>query len=348
MIVDKNYCMSSFLMYRTIADHRRTFKEDIVPQFFTPNQNRVPIHNSTELFEALRKQVVHACKHSNTALALSGGIDSAILAKLMPKGSKAYTFRCVVPGIEVTNEVPQAAKYAEECGLEHEVIEIYWEDFEKYAPILMQHKGAPIHSIEVQIYKAALKAKEERISQLIFGESADCVFGGLSNILSREWSFDDFVTRYQYVSPRKTLIEPVAVLEPIMRHEKDGMVDPHDFMSTEFYVESMGSYDNASKTAGVSVIAPYANCYMAVPLDYERVRSGENKYLVREVFNRLYPGFIAPPKTPMPRPMNEWLANWEGPKRTEFLSNNNWSELSGDQKWLIWALEKYLNLIEKN
>lgn len=52
-----------------------------------------------------------------TALVLSGGIDSAILAKFMPKGSIAYTFKCVVPGVQVTDETVIASKYAQECGL---------------------------------------------------------------------------------------------------------------------------------------------------------------------------------------------------------------------------------------
>ena len=114
---------------------------------------------------------------------MSGGIDSAIIAKYMPKGSTAYTFKCVVPGTEVTDESAQAAKYAKECGLKHKVIEIYWEDFVRFAPELMKHKGAPIHSIEVQIYKAALKAKEEGFERLIFGESSDVSYGGLSCLL---------------------------------------------------------------------------------------------------------------------------------------------------------------------
>ena len=52
----------------------------------------------------------------------------------MPKGSTAYTFRCVVPGMQVTDESPAAARFAAECGLKHEIIDIYWEDFEALTP----------------------------------------------------------------------------------------------------------------------------------------------------------------------------------------------------------------------
>ena len=46
----------------------------------------------------------------------------------------------------------------------------------------------------------------------------------------------------------------------------------------------------------------------------------------------------------MPRPMDEWFKDWKGPERSEFWPNcvNN---LTGDQKYYIWALEKFLNMI---
>lgn len=344
MIVDKDYCISSFLMYRLIHDENKTFADGIFPNIVKPFTDRIPIKTSLQLEDALRSQVEGCVADGKTVIALSGGIDSAILAKMMPKGSKAYTFRCIVPGVEVTNEVPMAKRYAEECSLEHEIIDVYWEDFEKYAPMLMKHKGAPIHSIEVQIYKAALKAKAEGFERVLYGESADCVFGGLSKILSQDWKIGDFIDRYQYVAPYKVLRKPKYVLEPFIRHEKNGYIDTHGFLSAEFYKESINSYINASQTAGVEVVMPYAHCILEGELDYSRVRNGENKYLVREVFKRLYPNFVIPPKTPMPRPMNEWFANWQGPIRNEFYPHCT-DNMSGDQKWLVWVLERFLNMI---
>ncbi len=47
----------------------------------------------------------------------------------------------------------------------------------------------------------------------------------------------------------------------------------------------------------------------------------------------------------MPRPMNEWMKGWRGPTRKEF-----WHQcadnMSGDQKWMVYALEKYMNLLD--
>ena len=188
-ITDKKYCMSSFLMFRTIIDKTRRFTDDTVPFYVNPPAGRTRIHNSEELFRALAKQMNVLTEKKKPALALSGGIDSAILAKFMPPGSLAYTFKCTAGGIPVTDESGTAARYAAECGLQHKTVEIRWNDMEDLAPVLMRHKGAPIHSIEVQIYKAALEAKKDGADVFNLGEIADSLYGGMSQQLGRDWTF---------------------------------------------------------------------------------------------------------------------------------------------------------------
>ena len=346
MDIDKKYCMSSYLTLRTIYDHNKTFAKDIFPVFFEENKDRENVFSSFDLFNKLKKHVNEATKNGKAALALSGGIDSAILAKFMPKGSTAYTFKCIVPGIDVVDETKVAEKYAKECGLNHKIIEIYWEDFEKFTPILMKHKGAPIHSIEVQIYKAALQAKKDGFDTLIFGESADVNYGGQDGLLSKDWTVQEYIERYSYVNPKKVLKEPVEMVEPFYLYSKNGLMNVHEFNRHVYYCESIGSYINATKAANIKCCAPYSKTYMGIPLDLKRIRKGENKYLVREVFKILYPDFESPKKIPMPRPMNEWLQNWEGPTRPEFIENIDMSQFSGDQKWLLWCLERFLNNID--
>ena len=346
MKTDKAYCASSFLMYRTVYEKELCFGENYPPVRHYPTpQNRTPIADSDTLLRVLKEKTEAAAAGGKAALALSGGIDSAILAKFMPKGSVAYTFKCVVPGMKVTDESGAAAKYAAECGLEHRIIEVTWEDIEQLAPVLMAHKGAPIHSIEVQIYKAALQVKADGFDTLVFGESSDVTFGGMSGLLSKDWLYGDFLERYAYVMPYKVLKEARLETAPVIKHEKDGFVDPHAFCSTEFYEESLNSYYNATDTAGVRFAAPFSECIMSVPIDYDRIRSGENKYLVREVFNKLYDGFAIPPKLPMPRATNEWLRDWQGPVRHEFYPHCT-DEMTGDQKWLVWSLERFMNMYE--
>ena len=346
MKVNKSMGLSSYFMYRygfneniSISDKYPNHIEDI-------DFERVPVKNSKDLELALKNKMEENTADGNAVLALSGGMDSAILAKFMPKGSTAYTFRCIIPGVKVTDESERAAYYAKCCKLEHKIIDITWEDIEKTIEPLMKHKGGPIHSIESQIYIAALKAKDEGFSKIIFGENADIIFGGMDGLLQKDWLFNDFVDRYMYVKPYHVLKEPELPLEPFYEFENDGHIDGHDFINKYFRQEALGTYNNACDTAGIKFVGPFSQTVMDCPIDYKRIRSGDTKYLIREVFDKLYDGMSVPEKIPMPRPVNEWFADWEGPIRPEFIPHCT-DNMSGDQKWMVWCAEKYLDLLDE-
>ena len=343
-MIDKSFCMSSFLMYRYIYDDKKDF--GLPHKNININFERTPIADCQELIDFLRKQVTAATADGKAALALSGGIDSAILAKFMPKGSTAYTFRCLVPGKKVEDESERAAHWAEICKLKHKIIDIYWEDVEAVVDKLMLHKGAPCHSIETQIYIAAQKVLADGFPKFIFGETADAIYGGDDSLLSKDWLFGEFVDRYSYILPYKVLREPQMPLKPFRDFEVDGHVAPHNFMDTYYRQESTGSYLNSCSLAGVEFVAPYSLTRMAHPIDYKKIRSGESKYIVREAFRKLYPGEEIPKKTPMPHPVNEWFENWQGPTRKEFLPHCQ-EGLNGNQRWMVWILERFLNLLER-
>ena len=337
--------MSSYLMFRYVFDQERFFSPDKPCKVVDLSFSRAPIKTAEELLAALAADVENACRGRKAALALSGGIDSAILAKLCPGGTKAYTFRCVVPGVIVTDESAQARHWAELCGLDHEVVDITWQDIEAVSDVLMCHKGAPIHSIEAQIYLASRKALKDGAEKFIFGENADIIYGGMNGLLAKDWLFAEFVDRYTYVMPYKVLRKPELILEPFQEFERDGHIDGHDFINKYFRQEALGTYTNACQTAGIEFVGPYSKTVLDKPIDYARIRSGDTKYLVREAFRSLYPDEPMPTKIPMPRPMNEWMKNWSGPTRPEFWPHCT-DGMTGDQKWMVWALERYLNMLD--
>lgn len=343
---NNSYCMSSFLMYRRVVDRHTSFVGGSYPNTIPETWSKIGISTSEELEGHLKDVVRKATADGKAALALSGGIDSAVLAKFMPVGSKAYTFHCTAGEKPTVDETTTAAHYAKECGLNHSIIEVTWDDMENYAPVLMKHKNAPIHSIEVQIYKAGLQAKADGFERIIYGETADVNYGGLSNILSKDWHVGEFIERYAYLKPWMALKNPTVDFSIVEKFEKQGIVDVHRYLSEFDIVESINSYVNACETAQIDFIAPYADTYLASPLDLNRIRKGENKYMIRDIFRRLYPDFVLPDKLPMPRATDLWLDNWDGPKRPEFIPNCVYN-MTGDQKWLLWSLEKYLNMLEE-
>ncbi len=341
---DKSYCMSSFLMYRYIADATKTFKESVEPYFFKANPNKFHIKSVEDVSDSIKQYIDEIISAGGKiGLALSGGIDSAILAKYVPENTQTYTFRCVAPGS--LDETSIAKKYADICSLPNKVVEVTWDDYLTFSPVLMKHKGAPIHSIEPQIYKAALEARNDGVTHLLFGENADIIFGGMDGLLAKDWTFNEFVQRYSYLDPRKIHKGGQLILEPFEKYRKGDDIDFYGFICDYFYYEANNSYDNACSTAGVQYSTPFNRMKLDFILDYNRIRTGDTKYLLRELFNKLYPQLGQPVKIPMPRAVTQWLSDWEGPQRPEFVPHCA-DGLKGDQRWMIFILEMFLNLLD--
>jgi asparagine synthetase B (glutamine-hydrolysing) len=342
-MVDNVYAMSSFLQFRAVYDSNIRFSEKLdLPRRAETSfaEKRKPVNNAEQLYGHIAGFMERETRGGKAALALSGGIDSAVCAKLMPKGSVAYTFKCVVPDKQVTDETVKAKLFCDMNGLEQRVVEVFWDDYETLSQELFRYIRAPFHSIDVQIYKAALQAKRDGFDTLIFGQGADLIYGGFDKLLSRDWTMGEFIERYSCVMPYKALKDFVIITEPYVRFNKNGFIDLHNFLDAHLFWEDIHSYHNSCAAAGIK----FAGAYMDTvhkPLDIKRVRSGDSKYLVREVFKRLYPDVEMADKTPMPRPMDEWLERWEGPKRPEFWPNCH-VNMTGDQKYYVWALEKFL------
>ncbi|MBN1777830.1 MAG: asparagine synthase [Clostridiales bacterium] len=334
-------------MFRESADQNKWFSDRFPKAFVDFPKDRTAVCDSGDLLRVLKKQIDDYTRGKKIGLALSGGIDSAILLKLMPQNTVAYTLKCVSPGAECIDESAQAKRYIDYAAPDtgHTVVPVSWEDMESLSPRLMRHKGAPIHSIEVQICKLAMQAKADGCDAVVFGETADCIYGGHSKLLARDWSFGEFVDRYAFVPPYRALKDPQLILEPFRAYEKDGYIDVFRFIS-EFVVRiSVNSYINACAVAGIELFMPYAHTVMGCPPDMGRIRGGEGKYIVRGVFEQLYPAIGVPLKLPMPRPMSEWLKGWPGPVRDEFWPHCT-DTMTGDQKWLVWSLERFLDILD--
>jgi len=339
---DKNFCMSSYLAFRYIEDLDKNFpgfKHELIKP--VPEEDKDIVFNIEEMDKHIKK-VFESLKNEKLGIMLSGGMDSAILATYMPKGSDAYTFR-FLNGEFQKEELAKAENYAKICGLKLHYVDINWDTSTRSLKILMESKGAPVHSIEPQIYEAAMQAKKDGVTCMIVGESADLIFGGMDGLLSRDWKYEDFVNRYTFLNPEKALVNPVSMNYLYERYRINiDYLDFERFLDEVFSIESSSSYLNAFKVAGMKYCDPYSKMKMGDKLDSARVRSGDTKYLVRELFKKRY-GFDAPNKTPMPRPVDIYFKDWEGPKREEFRKDIDMSSLTGNQKWQLYCLERFLD-----
>lgn len=345
-MINKNYCMSHYLAFRFIKDENINFFDGLTHTVFKPHDKSeiTPVSSASDMDKIYKKLVDNFYVKGKTAVLLSGGIDSAILASYVPKGTKAYTFKCVAEG--AIDETQQAKKYCDIYGLDHEIIEMHWSDFEELTPEILKKDKVPFHSIEIQLTKAAKHAKKAGIERFIIGESADLIFGGMDQLISKDWNFDDFYKRYNFVEPGAALKEAISVRDVYEKYRlPNDKIDFLKFMDEMFSIESSSSYMHSFKNEGIKYLDPYSYTKMADPLDLNRVRNGEPKYLVRELFMMKYPQLEVPNKIPMPRATNQWLKDYKvtRPEFIEGCTNN----MNGDQKWLCWCLENFLNLYEQ-
>lgn len=345
-MTNKEYCMSHYLAFRFIKDENINFFDNLEHKVFQAldENSLISVETIDDMDKIIREKIEKFYVPNKTAILLSGGIDSAILASYVPKGTKAYTFYCAVPN--AIDEREQAKKYCDIYQLNHEIIEMNWSDFEELTPEILKADGVPFHSIEVQLLKACKYAKSQGIDRIIYGDAADYVFGGMDKILSKDWTFNEFIARYNFVEPSKVLKEPIDIKEVYEPYRKDkDMIDFQAFLKNYMDIESYTSYMHAFELGNVKYLDPFESMKMAQPLDLNRIRNGEPKYMVRELFKKRYPHLEIPTKIPMPRAMNQWLENYKT-TRPEFIEKCT-ENMTGDQKWLCWCLEQFLNMYDK-
>jgi len=340
----KDFCMSSFLALRYIEKPDADFSPQLHhrPCKKVPESVKTLVSNATDLHKAISK-VFDSLKGERLGLLLSGGMDSAILASYMPEGSDAYTFR-FLGGSFQASELERAELFARRAKLHLHYVDIDWSVVEKCILPVMESKGAPVHSIEPQLYYAARQAQADGIEKIIIGDAADYVFGGMDGLYAKDWTYDEFVKRYNYIDPAEVLVNPVSMDYLYKRYSPaPGKIDFVEFLDVVCTDESYASYDNAFAAAGMPYEDPYEKLRMAEPLDLSRLRSGDSKYIVRDLFRMRYPDLEVPQKLPMPRPVDAYFASWGGPTRPEFRKDIDMGRYSGNQKWLLWCLERFLN-----
>lgn len=343
-VVDKNFCMSSFLSFKYVCDPCRIWKEGVEPRplSLTPKDKRTACKTSADIDVQIKK-LLSEVDLTKAALMLSGGIDSGIVASYMPKGMKAYTAHNKAPATDL--EVGRAAKICEANGLEHVVVEITWDDFDRSMDAMMKKDRCPVSANEPQVFALVERAIRDGADTIIFGDDADAVFGGYDQMCAKDWTFDEWVRRYTFVDPAEVLREP-ADMTPVFEPYRVGdHVDLVKFIQEIAAISSGVAYYNTYDYFEVNYFDPFTFLKMADPLDLGRVRNGESKYLLRELYRGKYPDFPVPEKLPMPRSMNVWLDWWKGPQRPEF-KQDCIGGLTYEQRFLVYSLERFLNLME--
>ena len=144
-IIDKDFCLSSYMAFRYIYKDNYDFFGRMQHQTFkgVPKEGRVKVRTANEIDFFIKKQIDDLYqKHTKIGILLSGGMDSAVLATYLKPGSNAYTFRTNLSNT-FDADIERSEKYCRMLGLNHIYIDIDFDDYKKYTPIVMQSKSAP-------------------------------------------------------------------------------------------------------------------------------------------------------------------------------------------------------------
>ncbi len=294
----------------------------------------------------------------NSAILLSGGMDSAILLPFMPKDTIAYTIYHEQLGDD--NEISIARKYCEKFGIKHKVISVDPKDYFSCMDALMTQKKMPLSPAEPIFYLASKVGVSDGFTQVVTGAGADARLGGF-NKDRQKYTVKSYQKRLAktYVKPSKALnhfanIDSVLIdyvkaahtkqskiknllAKLIPSNNKTKNIDTKRFLSDISYERF--AYDNAIGLAGAEHISPLKEIQYNIDEDRNKKQP---KYFIQDIYKDIY-GYLPPKKKGLQKP--SFLLKEYSPENFDlFKQDLDINKLTYDKKFLIYCLERFEKL----
>ena len=245
---------------------------------YTKTKYKLPIEFDDKMKRVDSDDIEERLKSSDTAIFLSGGLDSSLLAAInKPKiAYVAYYPECECNEIKWANQV---AKYLD---IILKSVKITKNRYLSTIEYLIKQKGDGLHPNEPCIYLLALQAKKDGYNKVILGSGADGLFGGYTDLLINEtkWmnSAQTFIDRYAYIK------KDVSI--PFKKWKKWGM---YRFL---LEIHTPGLIDratNACNAAEVESVFPYLENGIPQLMWNAPMEQKINKIILREIANKYLP-----------------------------------------------------------
>jgi len=119
------------------------------------------------------------------------------------------------------------------------------------------------------------------------------------------------------------------------------------FLEQNYHGMTMQSFWHIPDMVGVSMYCPWGEIGMVRPLDLQRIRHGEPKYIVQEAFRTLSGDCPVPEKIPFTRP--DYLRAGFYTRDIPFLRKDiDIPELSAQQRWMLFCLCNFYRVARGN
>lgn len=291
--------------------------------------------------ELLEQDVASRLQHiEQPAIFLSGGLDSSLItAEVARQSNRRVKTFAIHFGKEYPNELEFARKVAQQCGTEHEEVEITPKQAVADMHRMVWHLDDPIGDpITAPNYELAACVARRGITEVFNGEGGDPLFGGPKNLtmMLNHWyggvdHQPGFRERRYLESYRRGFEELSNVLTPDVLAHVDERRDLHAPLTPFF--ESDGPFLHKllsinTQLKGAHLILPKVERMLAAsgvtplsPLFTEdmirlafasppkaKLQGGSEKWLMKEAYRDLLPDeIIARPKSGMRVPVHFWF-----------------------------------------
>lgn len=329
----RNQMSSYYLAYQWVPNNSLHL-ENWHPHKPSELPHDVPVNEDTAT-EFLKQEVKNMLEPlKKPGILLSAGMDSLSIAKLLPKGTKAYFVH--YPN-EPTCETPDMVQeWCKQLDVDLTLIPVTRKDYQQLVPSLIQLKNGPLHPAEVGVHMACRQAVVDGVDGLFTGFGCDIEFGGLDAVLSNDFQTkEEFFDWWCYVKPDKILSNPTDVIGHLEQFETKQGMDVMKFLKHNYGGMTNQSFFHHPVALGLGqFLCPWGKLKMDGTLDMERIRSGNSKYIVRKVFRDLF-GCTPPEKIAFTRPdysirPEKWPTN--------FNQDIVWEDLSKQEKWMVYQL----------
>lgn len=332
--------MSLYLTYQWLPAHCEHYL-DWNPKIFQEDKE-CPRHRKVsdgiEAAKILKEEVesvIHNKDPQKIGILLSSGIDSASVAYCLPSGCHAFY---VTYDQATSEDMSSVEKYAAVNGLELHKVYVDDKTYRKWVPILMRVKKSPLHPCEIAVAEALQCAQTLGINIVFAGWGCDTYFGGMDKLLSRDYSTaHEFAERYTYLQPNIVLKNPDENVQMYFdRYQTEFGFDTFRFLEENYHGMTLQSFYYLPKMFHIQMKCPWGSIGLNEPLDLNKIRNGQPKYIVADAFKHLSGCLSIPEKVPFTRP--DYIDCIDKLKQFDFISSNSFAKLTPQQKWMTFIL----------
>lgn len=279
--------------------------------------------------EELEKRIIKEAKlHSGKPLALSGGIDSSLLAALV---KPRFVISVKLPGDEKYNEIKWAKKVSKHLGLDHIMVDLDDTKFDEHVKKAVKAIGRPIPHFNIfPLFAMYKKLYEMGEKEVILGDGPDETMCGYGRDLIIEHLYK--VYELEALSHYKPLIDKILPAKSEAIRIATNLKGFEDVVSANIAMrkDMDDMSDGIAKHFGIKNIRPYQDnqkldVFMRNLPMKDKINGEYGKYILRKIAEKYLPKEIAWRKKKVGGPVfpvnvfKGWMENGEFDK-TKWLS----------------------------